>query len=144
MTARNLPILMQLAAPARETTLQILQAAPAILSTTHHRRPPKVNYWDERSRKRREMKEAAQARAETVNPTMVVTTQSRAPTPPPVSAVHAPTPSSRPSLTSQSRQYSTAASNSTSNPIEPNITSKTFQKPSASYVTRKLWKYSKY
>ncbi|GFT02712.1 hypothetical protein TNCV_879311 [Trichonephila clavipes] len=69
------------------------------------------------------MKEAAQARAESANPAMVVTTQSRAPTPPPVSAFHAPTPSSRPSLTSQSRQYSTAASNSTSNPIEPNITS---------------------
>ncbi|GFT24222.1 hypothetical protein TNCV_2064511 [Trichonephila clavipes] len=89
------------------------------------------------------MKEAAQARAEAANPAMVATTQSRAPTPPPVSAVHTPAPSSRPSLTSQTRQYSTAASNSTSNPIEPNITSKALQKPSASYVTRKLWKYSK-
>ncbi|GFT59869.1 hypothetical protein TNCV_982181 [Trichonephila clavipes] len=68
------------------------------------------------------MKEAAQARAESANPAMVVTTQSRAPTPP-SECISRSNSSSRPSLTSQSRQYSTAASNSTSNPIEPNITS---------------------
>ncbi|GFY31553.1 hypothetical protein TNCV_4693971 [Trichonephila clavipes] len=82
------------------------------------------------------MKEAAQARAESVNPAMVETTQSRAPTPPPASAVHAPTPNSRPSLASQLAIPPVT-------PPYPTIL-QTFQKPSASYVTRKLWKYSKY
>ncbi|GFS64041.1 hypothetical protein TNCV_3944391 [Trichonephila clavipes] len=84
--------------------------------------PPKVNYWDERSRKRREMKEAAQARAESANPAMILTTQSRAHSPP-VSAFHAPTLAQDHPSPPNPRQYSTAASNSTSNPIEPNITS---------------------
>ncbi|GFS95500.1 hypothetical protein TNCV_814501 [Trichonephila clavipes] len=120
-TAPNLQKLTQLAATSRETTLRISQFA--LQSIKLATATPKVNFCDERARKRQEMKEEAKAKAEASSPATVTATPPRVLTPPPVSAVHIPATRSRPAPSSQTSHPSTAGNNSTSNSIEPNHTS---------------------
>ncbi|GFU03219.1 nucleic-acid-binding protein from transposon X-element [Trichonephila clavipes] len=102
--------------------------------------PPKVNFWEERARKRREMQEAAKAQADTARliassapsytPPPVSVAQSSTTTPPPVSAAPAcvPTPPPvsaasvprpRPAPIPSTSQTSTSAINSTSSTSNP-------------------------
>ncbi|GFT93853.1 nucleic-acid-binding protein from transposon X-element [Trichonephila clavipes] len=74
--------------------------------------PPKVNFWEERARKRRELQEAAKARADAAG---AATTSAPAYTP------HhaAPAPRPRPTPTPSTSQTSTQAINSTSSTSNP-------------------------
>ncbi|GFV75406.1 nucleic-acid-binding protein from transposon X-element [Trichonephila clavipes] len=102
--------------------------------------PPKVNFWEERARKRREMQDAAKAQADTARlmatsapsytPPPVSVAQSSTTTPPPVSAapacVSTPPPVSaasvprpRPAPIPSTSHTSTSAINSTSSTSNP-------------------------
>ncbi|GFY61394.1 a disintegrin and metalloproteinase with thrombospondin motifs 20 [Trichonephila inaurata madagascariensis] len=105
--------------------------------------PPKVNFWEERAKKRMELQEAAKAKAEAARPATIPSVSARDPTPPPVRTVPtrtlnlppvraaptrtptpppvstAPTPWTRPAPTPSAHQPLTSNINTNSTPLRP-------------------------